>query len=70
MNEYKGKNEKELMKLLKEKRETMKNFHFNLSGSKVRNVKEGRGIRKDIARILTEINNQPRPRATSGGTQK
>lgn len=53
---YKGKDEKELVKTLKEKREALKNFRFNLSGSKVRNVKEGRGIRKDVARILTELN--------------
>ncbi|HZS43315.1 MAG TPA: 50S ribosomal protein L29 [Candidatus Paceibacterota bacterium] len=56
---YKGKDERELAKTLKEKREALKNFHFNLSGSKVRNVKEGRGLRKDIARILTELN-QPK----------
>lgn len=59
MSEYKGKNENELKKLLKEKREALKNFRFNLAGSKVRNVKEGRGLRKEIARILTEIN-QPK----------
>ncbi len=59
MSEYKGKNEKDLAKSLKEKREALKNFHFNLSGSKVRNVKEGRAIRKEVARILTEMNNKP-----------
>jgi ribosomal protein L29 len=58
MTEYQGKDPKELNRLLKEKQEALRNFRFNLSGSKTRNVKEGRAIRKDIARILTELNAQ------------
>lgn len=58
MSEYKGKNEKDLKKALDDKRVALKDFHFNLSGTKIRNVKEGRAIRKDVARILTEMNSK------------
>ena len=32
-----------------------RSFHFGASGSKSRNVREGRMLRRDIARILTVI---------------
>ncbi len=53
MSELKDKNEKDLAKTLIEKEEGLKNFRFGIAGSKVRNVREGRGLRKDIARIKT-----------------
>jgi ribosomal protein L29 len=56
MSEFKGKTEKDLKKLLADKRKTLQTFRFNISGSKTRNVKEGRGIRKEIAQIMTELN--------------
>jgi ribosomal protein L29 len=56
MTEFKGKTEKDLKKLLADKRKALQTFRFNISGSKTRNVKEGRGLRKDIARIMTELN--------------
>ena len=43
----------ELEKELGEKATALSNFKFGASGSKVKNVKEGRGLKKDIARILT-----------------
>ncbi len=46
----------DLAKLLAEKREALQKFRFGLSGSKVKNVKEGRMIRKEIARTLTQMN--------------
>lgn len=46
----------DLEKLLKEKRESYKSFRFGMSGTKTRNVKEGKALRKDTAQILTEIN--------------
>jgi ribosomal protein L29 len=49
-------NDTDLAKLLKEKQATLHNFRFGIAGSKVRNVREGRALRSDIARILTEIN--------------
>ncbi len=56
MSEFSKKTEQELQKLLTEKRAALQEFRFNASGSKSRNVKEGRNLRRDIARILTELN--------------
>ncbi len=53
IKELKNKSEKELQGLLAEKSTALRNFRFAVSGSNVRNVKEGSGIRKDIARIKT-----------------
>jgi ribosomal protein L29 len=50
--EFLKKNEKELYKLLAEKREALRDFRFSMKGSRVRNTKEGSKLRKDIARIL------------------
>ncbi|OHA88243.1 MAG: 50S ribosomal protein L29 [Candidatus Zambryskibacteria bacterium RIFCSPHIGHO2_01_FULL_43_25] len=50
--------EKDLMKLLNEKRVALRGFRFGIAGSKIRNVKEGRSLKKDIARILTEISHR------------
>lgn len=55
-NEYKGKDMVELKTKLREKRTALRNFEFAISGSKSRNVREGRVMKKDIAKILTEIN--------------
>lgn len=52
------KSSEELQKMLTEKREALRNFRFGLMGSKVRNVREGRVIRKNIAHILTALNAQ------------
>ncbi len=48
----------DLMKILSEKREALKTFRFAKEGSKTRNVREGRNIRKEIARTLTEVNSR------------
>lgn len=55
MSEFKDKNEKDLIKLLAEKEMSLKTFRFGIAGSKVRNVREGRGLKRDIARIKTEM---------------
>jgi len=47
-----GELEKDMLKL----KEDNRNFRFGISGSKVKNVKEAMGKRKDIARIMTELN--------------
>jgi len=52
MEEFTGKNEADLKKLLAEKREELRDFRFSMKGSKIRNTKLGSRIRKDIARIL------------------
>lgn len=53
---YSGKMKEDLVKSLYEKREALRAFRFGEAGSKTRNVKEGNGLRKDIARIMTELN--------------
>ena len=58
MAEYTGKKDTDLAKALVEKREALRKFRFGISGSKTRNVKEGRNLKKDIARILTELNSR------------
>ena len=56
--DYKGKNMKDLHKALADKRGDLRNFRFGAAGSKTRNTKTGKNTRKDIARIMTEINRQ------------
>ncbi|MDQ3077027.1 MAG: 50S ribosomal protein L29 [bacterium] len=58
MSDLKNTNEKDLQKNLANKRKALQTFRFNLSGSKTRNVKEGRGLRKEIARVLTELSSR------------
>jgi len=55
MSDLKKKTEKDLLKELKDKREDLRKFRFNISGSKTRDVKYGSKIKKEIARILTEL---------------
>ncbi|PIR72868.1 MAG: 50S ribosomal protein L29 [Candidatus Nealsonbacteria bacterium CG10_big_fil_rev_8_21_14_0_10_36_23] len=43
----------ELQKLLAENREKLRQLRFDLASGKVKNVREIRKIKKDIARILT-----------------
>lgn len=46
----------DLSKEVAQKRESLRKFRFGESGSRSRNVREGRNIRREIARILTELN--------------
>ena len=55
MSEFKSKKVEDLVKLLSEKREALRMFRFCISGSKTKNVKEGKGLRKEIAQIMTEL---------------
>lgn len=54
-NELKKLSDKELAKLLDEKQKAVRQFRFDITGSKVKNLKEGANSRKDVARILTEL---------------
>jgi ribosomal protein L29 len=45
----------ELQKALVDKREALRQFRFGAAGSRSRNVREGRGLRKEVAQILTEL---------------
>lgn len=56
--ELKEKNDKDLKDLLADKRRALRDFRFGIAGSKVRNVKEGKGLKRDIAQILTHINSK------------
>ena len=49
------KTQADLTKMLTERREALRAFRFGGAGAKTKNVREGRVIRKDIARILTAL---------------
>lgn len=49
------KSKKDLIKLLSEKKDALQSFRLGNTRSKTKNVKEGKTIRKDIARIMTII---------------
>ena len=54
--DYKKKTNQDLNKELAEKRAVLREFRFGLAGSRTKNIKKGKEIKKDIARILTELN--------------
>lgn len=53
---YKGMKTDELKKKLVDLQESIRVLRFKTEGSKSKNVKESGHLRKEIARILTEIN--------------
>lgn len=55
MKDLKKKSVKDLEKLLAERREDGRKFRFDISGSKIKNVREGGNARRDVAKILTEM---------------
>lgn len=63
VKELKEKDDKELSELVAEKRKALRDFRFGIAGTKVRDVKEGKGLRRDIARLLTEQNRRKAPNA-------
>jgi ribosomal protein L29 len=58
MQTLKDKKDSDIHKELAEKRKSLREFRFGVSGSKVKNIKEARNLKKHIARILTELNNR------------
>ena len=54
-NPFKTAETGELKKTLSDKQEALRTFRFGGAGSRSRNVREGRTLRKEIARILTEL---------------
>lgn len=54
--ELKEKPAEELKKILDDKRAELSKFRFDIGFGKNKNVKIGSSIKKDIARILTAIN--------------
>lgn len=53
ISELSQKTEAELQKILRESREKLRQLRFDLAAGKVKNVREIRRLRKEIARILT-----------------
>lgn len=56
MKDLSKKTKSELYKILSEKHEEKRESCFAVSGSRQRNTKEARALKKEIARVLTEIN--------------
>lgn len=56
--EFHQKSKSELQRLLQDSREKLRQLKFDLSAGKVKNVREIRRIKKDIARILTLLQNK------------
>ena len=54
---FKGMKGEELKKELAVFRENLRVMHFKAEGSRSKNVKEASTLKKQIARILTQINN-------------
>ncbi len=55
MDDVKTQNTEKLLTAVKEKREALRVFRFGGAGSRARNVREGRNLRREIAQILTEV---------------
>jgi ribosomal protein L29 len=53
IKELREKSEGELRKMLVEKRETARKIRFDIASRQVKNHREGRNAKKDIAKILT-----------------
>ena len=53
IQEFKQKQKPELQKLLIDSQERLRSLKFDLASGKVKNVREIRELKKDIARILT-----------------
>jgi ribosomal protein L29 len=54
-NDLNKQSDKELEKLLLDTRAAVRQFRFDVSGSKAKNLKGGVNLRKDVARIMTEL---------------
>ncbi len=48
----------ELTKLLKEKRESLRTLRFSAAGSRPKDSNEPKKMRREIARVLTEMGNR------------
>lgn len=56
--ELKSKTEKELHAMLAESREKLRDLRFKDANKQLKNVREIRGIKRTISRVLTLINNK------------
>lgn len=53
IKELRQKSKKELQKMLIDHRERLRSLKFNLAAGKVKNIREIRELKKEVARILT-----------------
>jgi len=60
ISELRQKTDAELEKLLRERKEKLGNLNFALAGGKVKNIREIHQTKKDIAKILTLMNEKTR----------
>lgn len=58
--ELQKKKDQDLFKLLKDKQESLREFRFGVSGGGSNNTSQARNLRREIARILTELNSRAR----------
>lgn len=58
MSDIQQKTDAELRDLKAQKFEALRMFRFKIAGSQIRTVHEGRALRKDIARINTELSSR------------
>ena len=56
LSELKQKLKEELQKILTDKRDKLRQLRFDLVAGKVKNVREIRQIKKEVAQILTLLN--------------
>lgn len=56
IRELRQKSNKELQETLITLRDKLRELRFNLAGGKVKNIKEIHQVKKDIARVLTLLN--------------
>lgn len=55
MSDIKKLGTEEILKEVLAKREALRQFRFGGAGGRARNVREGRTLRRDVARMLTEV---------------
>lgn len=58
MADLKNRQADDLLKEIAEKRDALRAFRFGEAGTRTRNVREGRTLRREIARLLTEVNSR------------
>ncbi|MBI5139871.1 MAG: 50S ribosomal protein L29 [Candidatus Vogelbacteria bacterium] len=51
----KDKSKEGLIKVVEDGRSSLKSFRFGVSGSRVKNVREARNTRRNVARALTAL---------------
>lgn len=59
-SEFRSRSNNELSKTLRDERERLVSLRFDLSSGKIKNVREIRKLKKDIARINTLLNERKR----------